>query len=99
MRSRLAVLALALLVLTVASPGIEAVAGCLDLCPDETPGQDQCSNDACCSCCFHSGPLFVTMPVPAPSLDPTGAITPPEATPMPPARSSDIQHVPKSPTA
>jgi hypothetical protein len=95
MRSPAAVLALALLMLTVASPGIEAIAGCLELCPDKTPGQDECSNDACCSCCVHSGPLFASLPLPAPTLELAGFATPPDEPTAPPDRSSDILHVPK----
>ena len=95
MRSRVAVLALALLLLTVASPAIEAITGCLELCPDETPGQSRCSSDACCSCCVHAGPLFASLPVPAPTLDLVGSANPPDAPPAPIARSSDILHVPK----
>jgi hypothetical protein len=99
MRRPLAVLALALLALSVASPGIEAVAGCLELCPDETPGQDQCSSDACCSCCVHSGPLFASRPPPATRLALAGSTAPPAPAAPPPARSSDILHVPKPVTS
>jgi hypothetical protein len=94
MRS-IAVLALALLTLTVASPGIEAIAGCLELCPDETPEQDVCSNDACCSCCIHAGSLFAARPLPAHGLDRTGAAPPAHVVSVPPALSSRILHVPK----
>ena len=95
MRSRLAVLALALLVLTVASPAIEIVAGCLEACPDEAPGQDRCSDDACCSCCVHAGPLFVTLPLPDPGLELSGSADPARLPAPPVPRSSDILHVPK----
>lgn len=95
MRSSVATLALALLCLTAASPAIEAVAGCLELCQDETAGQDQCSTDACCSCCVHAGPLFAPLPLPSPTLDLLGSATPAESPRVSPGRSSDILHVPK----
>jgi hypothetical protein len=95
MRSLVTILALALLLLTVASPAIEALAGCLEFCPDETPGQGQCSNDDCCSCCVHAGPLFASLPLPVPTLELTGSAVQPDAPPAPPACSSDILHVPK----
>ena len=88
-------LALALLLLTVASPAIEAVAGCLELCQDETPGQSQCSTDACCSCCVHAGPLFASLPVPEPTLDLAGATVLPDPRRAPTGLSFDILHVPK----
>lgn len=95
MRSPVTALALVLLLLTVASPAIEAVAGCLEPCQDETPGQSQCSYDACCSCCVHAGPLFAALPLPFPTLELVGSATPPEPPRMPVGRSSDILHVPK----
>jgi len=95
MRSPVAVLALALLLLAVASPVMEAIACCPDLCPDETPGPDRCASDACCSCCPHAGPLFASLPSPAPTLDRAGPATPPEAPPVPLGGSADILHVPK----
>ena len=95
MRRPLAVLALALLALTFASTGIEAVAGCLEACPDEASGQDQCPDDVCCSCCVHSGPLFTSLPLPAPRLALAGRAAPLAPAATPPARSSDILHVPK----
>jgi hypothetical protein len=95
MRSPVAVLALALLILTVASPAIEAVAGCLTSCPEEAPGPGPCSSDTCCSCCVHAGPLFASLSLPAHTLDRAGLGTPPEAPPVPLDRSSDILHVPK----
>lgn len=95
MRSPAVLLALALLLLTVASPGMEAIAGCLEACPDETPEQRTCSNDVCCSCCVHSGPLFASLPVPAPPLDRAGSALHPDAPSVPPGRPSGILHVPK----
>lgn len=99
MRSRVAVLALGLLFLTVASPAIEVVAGCLEVCPDEGQGQDRCSSDACCSCCVHAGLLFVALPVPAVSLEHSGSANPAALPCAPSVRSSDILHVPKLPAA
>src|SRR5262245_28930910 len=95
MRSRVAVLALGLLMLTAMSPAIEAIAGCFELCPDETAGPDSCSADACCSCCVHSGPLFASLPIPEPDLRLSGETSPPDALPEPPPRCFDILHVPK----
>jgi len=95
MRSAVTTLALALLLLSAASPAIEAVAGCLELCQDESPGQSQCSTDACCSCCVHAGPLFASLPVPEPTLDLIGATTLPDPVPAPADRTLDILHVPK----
>lgn len=95
MRAPLAVLALGLLLLTILAPAIEVIGGCLELCPDETPGQGQCSSDACCSCCVHGGPLFAALPLPAPALERAGSTALPDPPSAPPARSSDILHVPK----
>jgi hypothetical protein len=95
MRTRLAILALVLLSLTVSAPAIEPVAGCLELCADESPGQDQCSSDACCSCCIHSGPLFTSLPAPATTLVPAGVLDPPTPVRVPPVLCADILHVPK----
>jgi hypothetical protein len=95
MRSSIAVLALLLLTLTVASAGIEAIAGCLELCPDETAEQDVCSSDACCSCCIHAGSLFAALALPAYRLDRIGAAPPAHVVSVPPAHSSRILHVPK----
>ena len=95
MRPALTTLALALLLLSAASPAVEAVAGCLELCQDESPGQGQCSTDACCSCCVHSGPLFGSLPVPEPTLDLIGSAILPESRPAPPGLTLDILHVPK----
>jgi hypothetical protein len=96
MRSRVALLALVLLALTVASPALEAVAGCLEPCPDETPGQDACPADACCSCCVHTGPLSSPVTIPQPRLEPLGATHPPAAASAPSTEAFDILHVPKS---
>lgn len=95
MRSPVTALALALLILTAASPAVEAIADCLESCPDEAPGQAPCSDDTCCSCCVHAGPLFASVPLPAHTLDLAGPATPPEPPPVPLDRSSDILHVPK----
>lgn len=95
MRSTVAVLALALVMLTVASPGMEAVAGCLEPCAEETPDQGTCSDDVCCSCCVHAGPLFTPLPLPESPLALSGSATPPDVPPVPPGRPSGILHVPK----
>jgi hypothetical protein len=95
MRSPIAVLALVLLALTATSPGIEALAGCLELCPEGTQDVGDCSPDACCSCCVHAGPLSASLPLRVPILDPTGSPPPTDSVPAPPARSSEIPHVPK----
>ena len=95
MRSALAALSLALLLLSAASPAIEAVAGCLELCQDESPGQTQCSTDACCSCCVHAGPLFASLPLPEPTLDLVGETALPDAGSPAPGRVLDILHVPR----
>jgi hypothetical protein len=95
MRTLVAVLALAFVLLTVLAPAIEAIGGCLELCPDESPVQDQCSRDACCSCCVHSGPLFATLPLPSLTLELAGSTAPPDPPSLPLARSADILHVPR----
>jgi hypothetical protein len=95
MRSPVALLCVALVFLALASPGVEAIAGCLESCPDEASGQEGCVNEVCCSCCVHAGPLFASLSVPAHTLDPTGRATPHAASEVPPGRSSDILHVPK----
>lgn len=95
MRSRVAVLALALLVLTVAAPAIEVAAGCLVACPDEAADQGRCSDDACCSCCLHGGPLCTALPPPAVGLERSGSARPAVLPSAPIARPSDILHVPK----
>lgn len=93
---RLAVLfALALVVLAVLSPGVEALAGCLDVCPDESPSQEECSSDLCCSCCLHPGPLFAALAAPEPAFDRIGSATALPAVPLPPGPAADILHVPK----
>jgi hypothetical protein len=93
MRSRIALLCLALVLLALASPGLEAIAGCLEPCPDEAQGR--CASDVCCSCCVHAGPLFASLAVPSPLLGLTGRATPQEGIAVPPGRSSDILHVPR----
>jgi hypothetical protein len=93
MRPSIAVLGLALVLLALASPGLESIAGCLEPCPDETQGQ--CASDVCCSCCVHTGPLFASLAAPSPLLGPTGRANPQEGAAVPPGRSSDILHVPK----
>src|SRR5262245_19696227 len=95
MRPRLTALALVLLALTVAAPGIEAVAGCLVPCPEEGPGQSVCYSDLCCSCFVHSGPLSTWLPMPAPGLVAAGAPSPLADRSVPLAPPSDILHVPK----
>ena len=95
MRPAVTTLALVLLLLSAASPAVEAVAGCLEPCQDESPGQGQCSTDACCSCCVHGGPLFASLPLPEPILDLTGETTLPDPGSVAPGRSRDILHVPK----
>jgi hypothetical protein len=95
MRSRVTLLALMLVFATAMSPAVEVVAGCLEQCADETPGQEQCSRDACCSCCVHAGPMFASLPSPVPSLTATGAAVLPGPTATPPGRGLGILHVPK----
>jgi hypothetical protein len=95
MRPAVTTLALALVLLSAASPAIEAVAGCLELCQDENPGQSQCSTDACCSCCVHAGPLFASLPVPEPTLELIGATIPADPRAARSGRTFDILHVPK----
>jgi hypothetical protein len=93
MRRPLALLGLLLVLLAAASPAVEAMAGCLEPCPDEAQGQ--CAGDLCCSCCVHVGPLFAPLDLPSPSLDLTGPAMGLRSSGVPPARSSDILHVPK----
>lgn len=93
MRTPIALWCLALVFLALASPGVEAIAGCLEPCPDEA--QEQCANDVCCSCCVHAGPLSASLGVPSPVLDLTGRANPQGGIAIPPGRSSEILHVPK----
>jgi hypothetical protein len=52
---RLAWIALMLLLTVAAAPAVEAVVACPQVCADEAEGSaDDCSDDACCSCCVHA---------------------------------------------
>jgi hypothetical protein len=95
MLSRVAVLAIVLLLLSVAAPGVEAIAGCLEACPDEAPQQRTCSDEVCCSCCVHAGPLFAALPLPAPPVDCVGVALHPDGPSVPTDEPSGILHVPK----
>ena len=95
MRTLVAGLALALLLLSVGGAGVEAIAGCAEPCADESPGQSQCAKDVCCSCCVHSGPLSASLPLPVPVLTAAGAAGELDASRIPPGRISEILHVPK----
>src|SRR5262245_24453295 len=95
MRSRSALFAVALLLLTVAAPGIEGCFGALAAGPAESPDQRTCSDEVCCSCCVHVGPLFVSLPIPAPPDDRVGTSVRPHELSLPADPPSRILHVPK----
>jgi hypothetical protein len=92
---RFVFLALALLCLTVASPGIEAVAGCVVPCADEAAGPEDCASDACCSCCLHAGPLSAALPAGLALPERADRSGLPRAGAPRPAAPFEILHVPK----
>jgi hypothetical protein len=99
MRTLVACLALALIFLSAAGAGVEALAGCDEPCSNEAPGQSQCAKDVCCSCCVHSGPLSASLPLPAPILAAAGPAGAFDSALVPPGRIFEILHVPKPITA
>ena len=55
MRALLVMIAVSLVLAALVAPGVEAVTGCAQTCPDDD-SSGRCPDSLCCSCCIHGMP-------------------------------------------
>jgi hypothetical protein len=89
------VLVLGLLLLGASAPGLEALSGCPQTCEDDDV-DSRCTQDACCSCCLHTGPAMVGAPTLQPPLRHSAPADLRTPVPVPSADPRDLLHVPKA---
>jgi hypothetical protein len=94
MERALIAVAIALILMGMVAPGVEAVMGCAEDCPEDFGGR--CSDGTCCSYCMFVPPATLAAAVLAsPSLLPCASETPSEGVARS-AEGDDLLHVPKS---
>jgi hypothetical protein len=90
-----ALIAVALLFAGLIAPGVEAIAGCAQTCPDDDT-ERRCADDMCCSCCMYAPPATLSAEgsaAPAGLSSPTDAAI--DAATLP-GEGNDLLHVPKA---
>jgi len=90
-----ALVAVALLLAGLVAPGVEAIAGCAQSCPDDDT-ERRCADGMCCSCCMYAAPATLgPQAKAAPPVLSSAATMPIGAAPLAGERN-DLLHVPKA---
>jgi hypothetical protein len=90
-----ALIAVALLLAGLVAPGVEAMTGCAQACPDDD-AQRHCADGMCCSCCMYAAPATLAVGAIAAPAGLSSATAVPTDPATRPGEGDDLLHVPKA---